>query len=227
MDSRLKRKCFLIILCLYVAFLFVASWPSVFFPTQTRTIQQFAYRTLTRIAVLPGLKLFHRPYPEAYKVHGQCITFKGWTEDERIIPLITTGSACEPRANFQFFGNPYEIIFSRFVEEAALERIQRRADLSEEVFASHAPISARENALYESLGDYFCHSRLAKLTDTPLKNVFMGWRQDKIGYAKNDLISNYVLLTKWNCWDHKIESVQWQPFINQLDLQNYLGDRAW
>jgi len=214
-------------LCIYCSLLLLASWPvPIDIPAMLR-LQSFAESALKKITVYAGLDLFHRDYEETHKVRNQCTTIKGHTVSGHVVELHSTRIACGVDKLTIVPTDTTEIIFHRLTEEAAVDRMHMFDAEGEEALQRQGdPIYIREKAVYQSLGDYYCHSPQVQRHEE-LEAVTLGWQQGKIEYSTGQTSKPYMLLMKWNCKKHETETIQWSPYISENNLNDFLQNKIW
>jgi len=218
------KKILLTLLCVYSLTLIISAWPVTATLWTVNRAQTIASDLLTSILVIPGLKLFYRPFNETFKTRKACIQIKG-VSAAGVELLFETRPNCSERPVFRLLADPFETQFHRFMEEAAMDRMYEMPQLGDEVFKSDYEMGSRERAVHQVLGDYFCRSQLVTRRNPDPDAIWVAWYQDQVGYAEGEHRRVYMMLTEWNCTTRSLVQVHWDPYLPQEKVDVFLSDK--
>jgi hypothetical protein len=210
------------ILTAYVIFLLMAALPLKATQMLLSTIQDFSIKSLTMIAVVPGQKLFYRPFNEAQKVRGDCIMVFGQAENGRPYFLGGTERFCGPEKRIQFFADASEIMIFRMLEAAALFRAEGFAGSSKNPYSPEFKMRPKEKAVYAAIGDFYCRSKHARSPEDRPNYVYVYWEQRRIDYHTGFRSSMPALFMKWKCETQQVLFAEWAPFVDKARLDRFL-----
>jgi hypothetical protein len=199
-----------VLLTTYLTLLVIAGWPRVISPPYWHWIVFGSEWALNSVSIIPGLKLFYRPYDEAWKTRGTCISVKGLSRDGRVEEIFKTRTLCDP-PSFRFVADTEEILAFRLIEEAAMERFP---DFS-------LDMNRREQALHRASGLYYCSQ------NPQLTHVFTGWERTAIEYKTGTKHSTLAFLAKFDCQTKRVDVASWFGFVKEEHAAAFLEDRPW
>ena len=207
----IMKKIGLMLLLVYSVALVGAAIPHRLFVLGLGPVQSLSDRLLAGMTLSAGMELFYRPFREDYKIRSQCIRITGETLDGKKVSIKKSPLNCDwfQGSAYRFRENIYETMFQRFVEDSAIERSHRLARARNSVVNPNS----RAAAIYRSIGDFYCKSKLSPAAKENLKSVLVAWNQNKIGYEDEKAYDVLQLVYKWNCETRSTDFVYWYPDI--------------
>lgn len=203
----------LIVSC-YCAILILASLPEKISDfVGLGSASTHAYKVLEAATIVPGLRLFYRPYDETLKVRHQCFHVKQFAADGSLRSQKSIGSGCVEGTSFKWNASNFEVMVFRLFEEAGMERLNDALSFGEEAWADTAKASLREKSLLAALGDFFCRKSEAQVGS--LERIWVGWHRKWMNYDTNEISAGYLAVFKWSCYSDQDLEIEWYPHISR------------
>lgn len=214
-------------LTIYISLLLIAAFQVNGLPKPIETLSIQAEDLLRKFSIIPGLRLFYRPYVEDRKAHGTCISVKGLYENGQVRPIYNTQKSCPATGGIQWMADLEEVAFFRFIEEAALEHAPQAFGQETQVPKTLADLTPREAAIFQVLGDYFCHSQIPRRPEGLPLSIMLGFRQRAIDYKSGEISERQTTLLRYECAAHQIQYLAWDDQIDPKQTQAFLENQPW
>jgi hypothetical protein len=182
-------------LCLYLALLVLAAWPSVLSPGFLRAASREAGDALLTVGIRPGQDVFGYPsdrewYPAAYCLHA-----RGQRPGGEVVPLWPPGGKCKT-AGLRWWLPPRDRAYMRMFLRAVRG------------FAAERP-PAVAGGLLEAVGRQLCDEARRDLR--PVEQVELLWyrhlRNPETGAERVEPLLRY----DWDCRLRRKQDLHWHP----------------